>query len=488
MGRVSAGPLPDVAYAAVLAALPEMTPHQLSRLLADAPALELYQRILAGDPSLQEGLLAMGRPRLRERADTSQGGGEAITPGAGRPSRTKGGRAERRAAPSTPTEAVVGPPERPALHREEPMPLFGSPGELERRRQTVLTRLGSWRLELGRRPVEDVWSSVLAAGLSVVRRVDPAYPRRLLRADLPPELLYVKGSLDHAAAPTVAIVGTRRATHYGMEIAGEMGQALAERDIAVVSGLARGIDAAAHAGFLSARHRSAGPVAVVGGGVDVVYPIENRRLWAEVARAGALISEAPPGTPPHGWRFPLRNRIIAGLSQVVVVVESSRQGGAMHTVQAADSFGIPVLAVPGSVRSPQSEGTNAIIGEGGAALATDVYDVLTALNLACEAEGTRGTFPPVPSAADRRSRVGAPPPEARTGRRHSSPADAGRRQALAVCSPEERAVYEALEHTPTTFDVICARTHRDVGTVALALDHLEEAGLARPVGPSWQRL
>jgi len=448
MGRVSAEPLPDVAYAAALAALPDMTPHQLSRLLGDAPALQLYERILAGDAGLLEPLSAMGRRRLRN--GTSDG---------------------LRDAPG------------------EAMRLFGSSSELERRRQGILTRLACWRRELGRRTVEDVWAPIVAGGISVVRRMDPAYPRRLLRADFPPELLYVKGALAHAAVPTVAIVGTRRATHYGMEIAGEMGQALAERDVAVVSGLARGIDAAAHAGFLSGRQRSVGPVAVVGGGVDVVYPEENRRLWTEVGRAGALISEAPPGAPPEGWRFPLRNRIIAALSQVVVVVESSRQGGAMHTVQAADSFGIPVLAVPGSVRSPQSEGTNAIIGEGGAGLAVDVYDVLTALSLVSQAEGTTVTFSPVRPPDAIQSRAGVPTRKAGGGRRPALATDADliRRQVLASCSADERAVYGALEHTPTTFDVLCARTHHDVGVVALALDHLEEVGLARCVGPSWQR-
>ena len=364
------------------------------------------------------------------------------------------------------------------------VPLFGSAGEMERRRQSLVGRLTSWRYELSRRSVEEVWASLVNRGISVVRRGEADYPRRLLRADFPPELLYVKGSLSHATAPTVAIVGTRRATHYGMEIAGEMGRGLAERGIAVVSGLARGIDAAAHVGCLSARERVVGPVAAVGGGVDVVYPNENRHLWDAVAEAGALLSEAPMGAPPEGWRFPLRNRIIAALSQVVVVVESSRQGGAMHTVQAADSMGIPVLAVPGSVRSPQSEGTNAIIGEGGASLATDVYDILTALSLVSLQDGTKVTFLPLrPAAAGGSARAG------RRGRPPESATDDEliRRQVLASCTSDERAVYGALEHTPTSFDLVCARTHHDVGTVAMALDHLEELGLAGSVGPSWQR-
>lgn len=466
---MSTAPLPDGAYAAALAALPEMTPAQLARLLGDGSALELYERIAAGDPSLLEPLLTMGR--LRPAKPVA-------------PTRTP--------APTLAPDSTLEPPaDVPAGYRTEALPLFSSAGELERRGPALVGRLATWRHELCRKSVEELWASLVGRGITVVRRGEPAYPARLLRADFPPELLYVKGSLSHAAAPTVAIVGTRRATHYGMEIAGEMGQALAERQISVVSGLARGIDAAAHAGFLSARDRVVGPVAVVGGGVDVVYPRENRRLWEAVSEAGALVSEAPPGAPPEGWRFPLRNRIIAALSQVVVIVESSRQGGAMHTVQAADSIGIPVLAVPGSVRSPQSEGTNAIIGEGGASLAIDVYDVLTALSLVSLREGTTVSFSPVrpagparpasprSSGSSRSSRSSRTPPssgsQGRRGRQRQptgpvTDAELIRRQILAVCTAEERAVYEALEHTPTTFDLVCARTHLDVGAVALALD------------------
>jgi DNA protecting protein DprA len=454
---VSGVPLPDVAYAAALAALPDMTPAQLSRLLGDGSAKDLYERVAAGDGSLVEALVAMGRRR--------PGG----APG----------------AVGSPRGVRDVPPEPPVGHRSRAMPLFGSASEMERRSHAVLGRLSSWREELGRRPAEDVWNGLVGRGITVVRRGDPEYPPRLLRADFPPELLYVKGSLSRAAAPTVAIVGTRRATHYGMEIAGEMGRALAERDISVVSGLARGIDAAAHVGFLSAGERAVGPVGAVGGGVDVVYPAENRRLWEAVSEAGAIVSEAPLGAPPEGWRFPLRNRIIAALSQVVVIVESSRQGGAMHTVQAADSIGVPVLAVPGSVRSPQSEGTNAIIGEGGASLAVDVYDILTALSLVSLEEGMKVTFSPLRPAA-----AAGPPSPGRRARRPASVTDDEliRRQVLASCTDDERTVYGALEHTPTTFDIVCARTHHDVGAVALALDHLEELGLARSVGPSWQRV
>ena len=232
----------------------------------------------------------------------------------------------------------------------------------------------------------------------------------------------------------------------------------------------RGIDSAAHRGVVAAGRRPNG-LAVVGGGVDVVYPRENGRLWEEVLAIGGIVSEAPPGAPPESWRFPLRNRIIAALSQVLVVVESSRQGGAMHTVLAADAYGVPVLAVPGSVRSPQSEGTNAIIQEGGAGVVLDVHDVLAALSIVCEADGTPVSL----------SRVARPP---------SSPAEpAGSRSSAPVgrCTPTERCVLDAVDDTGTLTDSICRRTKLDLGTVALAIDRLEELGLIRSDGAAWVR-
>jgi predicted Rossmann fold nucleotide-binding protein DprA/Smf involved in DNA uptake len=255
--------------------------------------------------------------------------------------------------------------------------------------------------------------------------------------------------------------------------------------------------------------------------VDVVYPRENRRLWDEVVGGGGLVSEAPPGARPESWRFPLRNRIIAALSQVLVVVESSRQGGAMHTVLAADAYGVPVLAVPGSVRSPQSEGTNAIIQEGGAGVVLDVHDVLATLELECLADGTPVSFSPIRPADVRREPVstswqnasgrqpgrgkaasvrpgGATSAEVGSAqqamdfisgsdaRQRSKAAE--RQRVVARCTPTERAVLEGVDYTTTLLDVVCLRTNLDLGAVALAMDRLDELGLVRSAGGGWVRL
>src|SRR5262249_15322114 len=157
-----------------------------------------------------------------------------------------------------------------------------------------------------------------------------------------------RGSLAALDRPRVGLVGTRRCTPTGKSVARQLGRELAACGVAVVSGLAIGIDGCAHQGALAAR--AAPPVGVVGSRLDVVYPKSHRRLWDDVAAAGVLLSEAPLGAPPEPWRFPARNRILAALSDVVVVVESHAAGGSMHTVRAAVDRGIPVMAVPGSVR------------------------------------------------------------------------------------------------------------------------------------------
>ena len=145
-------------------------------------------------------------------------------------------------------------------------------------------------------------------------------------------------------------------------MAHELGRELAAAGVAVVSGLAAGIDGAAHRGALAAG--AAPPVGVVAAGLDVVYPPHQSELWQAVAAAGLLLSEAPPGARPERWRFPARNRIIAALADVVVVVESHARGGSMHTVDEADRRGRDVFAVPGSVRNPAAAGTNALLAEG----------------------------------------------------------------------------------------------------------------------------
>ena len=230
----------------------------------------------------------------------------------------------------------------------------------------------------------------------------PGVPGRLVEDRAAPEVLFGRGAFEQLDGPCVALVGTRAATHYGTGVAAELGAELSAAGIVVVSGLAAGIDSAAHEGAL-APDRPTPPVAVVGGGVDVVYPASSRRLWARLNSSGGICSEAPSGAGPEAWRFPLRNRLIAALAHVVVVVESHISGGALHTVSAADERGVTVLAVPGSVKSPASAGTNSLIADG-CGVARDAPDVLAALELAC-AGGTRSGL--MDSAAAVRARSAA---------------------------------------------------------------------------------
>lgn len=174
-----------------------------------------------------------------------------------------------------------------------------------------------------------------------------------------PSHLWVRGNLPKI--PGVAIVGTRRCTEYGRSIARNLGHAVASAGWPVISGLARGIDAAAHHGTLDG---GGDGFAVLGCGVDVVYPADNRSLAERLLSSGGLISEYPPGTPPAPFRFPARNRIIAGLSGVVVVVEAAVTGGALITARLALDQGKDVLAVPGDINRPTSEGCNLLIRDG----------------------------------------------------------------------------------------------------------------------------
>lgn len=192
----------------------------------------------------------------------------------------------------------------------------------------------------------------------------------------PPILAFVRGSTPLLEQrPSVAIVGTRRCTSVGRFVADSIGRGLAEAGVAVVSGLALGVDAAAHRGALSVGGAAIG---VVASGLDVVYPARNNELWETVAAEGLLLSEVPMGQRPTKWRFPARNRMIAALSDLVVVVESHAKGGALSTVDEANDRGISVVVVPGSTQSPASDGTNALLIDGAIPVrdATDVLDVL----------------------------------------------------------------------------------------------------------------
>jgi DNA processing protein len=218
-----------------------------------------------------------------------------------------------------------------------------------------------------------------AAGLHGLCRHEPEYPARLLDLVDPPALLHstvpAAALAELCGGPVAAVVGTRRASSYGLEVAAALGRGLAAAGVTVVSGLALGIDAAAHRGALDA----GGPtVAVLGCGADVPYPRTNRSLYARIRESGAVVAELPPGARPARWTFPARNRIMAGIAAVIVVVEAAERSGSLITVGFAQDLGREVCAVPGRVTSRIAAGANQLLLEGAHPVrgAADVLDVI----------------------------------------------------------------------------------------------------------------
>ncbi len=223
-------------------------------------------------------------------------------------------------------------------------------------------------------PAAERRAELESAGIDFVLAGEAGFPARLARYPDSPRWLFTRGTVD-LGHPTIAIVGSRASTTYGLELAFAYGVAAARQGWVVVSGLARGIDGAAHRGAL---HGDGGAIGVLGCGIDVAYPREHALLIDDVADRGLLLSEYPPGTRPDAWRFPTRNRIIAGLADVVLVVEASERGGALITARVALDYGIPVYAVPGDIDRVTSRGCNALIRDGAFPIlgADDLREVL----------------------------------------------------------------------------------------------------------------
>jgi DNA processing protein len=313
------------------------------------------------------------------------------------------------------------------------------------------------------------WPEVFAKRLdecdaAVLVRGLTGFPEALSYEPDAPEVLFCMG--DPAAMSgraRVAVVGTRSATRYGLEVATELGSGLSGSNVVVVSGLAPGVDSAAHAGAVGWLDGGAPPVAVIAPGVDIASPKSTTSLRDAVAATGVVVSELPPGVRPERWRFADRNRLLAKLSHVVVVVECHRSGGAMYTVLAAREHEICVMAVPGSVFSSASSGTNALIADG-APPARDLEDVLTAVELAISGNGD--LVPPTwpkDGAEDTR------------GRRPKAP--------RGICAR----VFAVLEAEPASLEEVVKRCGETVGRVAVALDQLEELTLADGEGGWWRR-
>lgn len=330
--------------------------------------------------------------------------------------------------------------------------LAGHPTVGPRRLRALLRERGAeagWT-ELGGDPGVDaasVTAAHRAAGIEILLEGDPRYPAQLHSDPDPPAVLFSLGDRSALDTTRVAIVGTRRCTGAGAGFARELGRELSEAGVAIVSGLALGIDGASHRGVLDAGGR---PIGVVGSGLDVVYPGRHRDLWTRVSREGLLLSEAPLGARPTAWRFPARNRIIAGLADLVVVVESHAAGGSMHTVREAADRSIQVMAVPGSVRCPSAAGTNQLLAEG-CAPARDATDVLVALGL---------------SAASR-----------------AEVADQRRQP-----DPLGREVLAAFDWEPATLEHLAMRTRVALPDLALALESLLEAGWIEAAGGWYERV
>jgi DNA processing protein len=199
-----------------------------------------------------------------------------------------------------------------------------------------------------------------AVGIGVLAWNDPRFPAALLAIPDVPPVLWYRGALDALLAPAVAVVGSRTASAVALETAARLGTDLAALGITVVSGLARGVDSAAHVGAL----RSGRTIAVLGSGVDHIYPHEHTTLAGEIAREGLVLSEYPPGTPPLAFHFPMRNRLISGLSRAVVVIEANEKSGSLITAACALEQGRDVMAVPGNVLSGRNRGAHALIRDG----------------------------------------------------------------------------------------------------------------------------
>ena len=283
---------------------------------------------------------------------------------------------------------------------------------------------------------------VIKRGYGIVTWDDEAYPANLRPIQQAPPLLYVRGQLEEQDELAIGVVGTRQVSPYGKEIARELASALARHGVTVVSGLALGVDAIAHEAALEAGGRT---VAVLGSGVDQIYPARNRGLALKIIERGALISEYSLGTKPEASNFPPRNRIISGMSLAVVIVEAGKRSGALITARFASEQGRDVFAVPGSILSPGSDGCNRLIQDG-AIPVTSISDLLERLQLAT-------------AVAHQEARVAVP------------------------ASPDEKLILKHITTDPLHMNEIVRSAPLETSEVSSLLTMMELKGLVRQVGP-----
>jgi DNA processing protein len=289
--------------------------------------------------------------------------------------------------------------------------------------------------------LDKLWEEMEQKNISILIQQDESYPKRLNEIDQPPPVLYTQGNINPDDEWSVAIVGTRRVTAYGRQVAEDIAGRLARNGLTIISGLARGVDSIAHQAALDAGGRT---LAVLGSGIDRIYPPENRHLAEQIRANGALISEFSPNTPPEASNFPQRNRLISGLSLAVIVIEAGIKSGALITASFAADQGREVFAVPGNITSPGSMGTNRLIQNGAHPLLS-AEQVLEILELSMVAE-------------HRTARV-------------ALPSDA-----------VEAQLFEILGVEPLHIDEVTNRTEIPVEKVTATLALMELKGMVRQVG------
>lgn len=340
-----------------------------------------------------------------------------------------------------------------------------------------------WAQIAGRLDPIGWWERHAGSGVSVTWIGQADFPAALTHDPHPPGVLFWRGDLSVLRLPCVAVVGTRNATPDGRAIAFEMGRDLAGAGICVVSGLALGIDGAAHAGSLRAIDEGApgAPAGVAASGADVPYPRRHGELWRQVTERGVIISENLPGRPAQAWRFPSRNRIIAGLVRMVVIVESHASGGSLITAEAALERGVDVRVVPGPVHSPASVGSNQLLydGPGPVRDATDVLDAL----------GMFRPAPPPRSATGRSGPATGRSEPASEDRASSRPGNGGRGQGVLPGTDRvTEAVLGALQWRPATVSTVMARSGLDAATVTRCLQTLQGQGVVAGEAGWWSRI
>ena len=325
---------------------------------------------------------------------------------------------------------------------------FGDPATVFKAKLNNLLEVEGLRLDIAKRILGRAWDgnpqeelmTIEKSGIRLITLSDSSYPKDLREIHDPPPILYLRGNDIPSDRTIVAVVGSRNPSHYGLKVTEEICQALAQRNMSVVSGMAKGIDSAAHRGCLRGRGFT---IAVLGSGMDIIYPESNTNLFNHIAEEGSILTEFPLGTPPEAWNFPTRNRIISGLSKGVVVVEASKRSGSLITASLALDQGREVLAVPGSIESFKSTGTHLLIKQG-AKLVENADDIVQELGL--------NDHNPEQAAMDTK-------------------------RALPFMEEDEKRIYDLLSDYPLQIDHITLRSKMDSAKVASLLTRLELKGI-----------